>query len=169
MKPIISKNAIRYKNFFTIGEYSIVDDYCYFSTQVAIGKYCHIASGVSIAGGKDTKFVLGNYSGISSGAKIWCSSSNFVDDLVTIIARDIDIGLNSVSGDVIMGPMTGVGSNAVIMPNNIIPEGVVIGALSFVPSNFPFEPWGVYAGSPIRLIKKRNKENVLRQVKLLEK
>ena len=42
-----------------------------------------------------------------------------------------------------------------------VPEGVSIGALSFVPSNYKFEPWTVYAGRPIRPIKKRNKENVL--------
>lgn len=170
MDPIISKNTrIRYEEFFKIGKYSIVDDFCYFSTQIEIGKYCHIASGVLVGGGKDVKFVLGDYSGVSAGAKIWCSSSNFIDDLVTIISRDIDIGLTSISGDVIMEPMTGIGSNAVVMPNNVIPEGVVIGALSFVPSNFKFESWSVYAGTPIKFIKKRNKENILKQVKLLEK
>ena len=59
------------------------------------------------------------------------------------------------------GKYTGVGTNSVIMPGNDIPEGVSIGALSFVPSNYKFEPWTVYAGRPIRPIKKRNKENVL--------
>ncbi len=170
MDPIISKNIrIRNEEFFNVGSYSIVDDFCYFSTKIEIGKYCHVASGVSIAGGKDFKFVLGDYSGVAAGTKIYCASSNFVNDLITIIARDIDIGLSSITGDVIMEPMTGIGSNSVIMPNNLIPEGVAIGALSFVPSNFKFEPWSVYAGNPIKFIKKRNKENILKQVKLLEK
>ena len=64
---------------------------------------------------------------------------------------------------------TGIGTNSVIMPNNHIPEGVTIGALSFVPSNYKFEPWTVYAGRPIRPIKKRNKENVLRVLNQLKK
>ena len=46
-----------------------------------------------------------------------------------------------------------------------VPEGVSIGALSFVPSNYKFEPWTVYAGRPIRPIKKRNKENVIKTLR----
>jgi hypothetical protein len=33
------------------------------------------------------------------------------------------------------------------MPGNHIPEGTVIGALSFVPAGFSFEPWAVYRHS----------------------
>ena len=47
------------------------------------------------------------------------------------------------------------------MPNNRIPEGVAIGALSYVPQNFNFKSWSVYAGTPIRLIKKREKKKIL--------
>ena len=61
-----------------------------------------------------------------------------------------------------MGKFTGVGTNSVIMPGNDIPEGVTIGALSFVPSGYQFEPWTVYAGRPIRAIKKRNRANIMR-------
>ena len=63
------------------------------------------------------------------------------------------------------GKYTGVGTNSVIMPGNDIPEGVSIGALSFVPSNYKFEPWTVYVGRPIRPIKKRNKENVIKTLR----
>ena len=64
-KPIISKNIrVRCPDNFIVGEYSIIDDYCYFSTKVKIGRCSHIASGCSIAGGKTNKFVLGNYSKI---------------------------------------------------------------------------------------------------------
>ena len=61
---------------------------------------------------------------------------------------------------------TAVGSNSVVMPNNHIPEGTVIGAMSFVPAAFPFEPWSVYAGSPVRLVGRRNRE-VMTQAKVL--
>ena len=67
-----------------------------------------------------------------------------------------------------MEQLTGVGSNSVIMPDNYIPEGVVIGALSFVPSQFKFEPWSVYAGTPVRRIKARDREGVLGQLEKLE-
>jgi len=63
---------------------------------------------------------------------------------------------------------TAVGSNSVIMPKNNVPVGTVIGALSFVPVNFDFRPWSVYAGVPVRYLRSRNQESVMAQVRMLE-
>jgi acetyltransferase-like isoleucine patch superfamily enzyme len=169
MKPIISPNCrIRHPEYFSVGEYSIIDDFSYFSTKVKIGMFSHIASGCSIAGGKERLFVLGDYCSLSSGVKIWCASNDFVNDLIIIKPNNIDISDKPIKGDVIIGDMCGVGANSVIMPNNKIPNGVVIGALSFVPTKFKFKPWSVYAGIPIKLITCRNKENVMKQVHEIE-
>jgi hypothetical protein len=89
MKPIVSANSrIRHREHFVIGDDSIVDDYCYFSTRVRIGRCTHIASGCSIAGGAEMKFEIGQYCSLSSGVKIWCTSDDFVNDVVTIIPSD---------------------------------------------------------------------------------
>jgi|SRR5581483_1102543 len=168
-KPKISKAIrIRHKEHFKIGKYSIVDDYCYFSTKVTLGKFCHIAPGCTIAGGKDYQFTMEDFGSLSSGVKIWCSSNDFTNDLIVLKPEGKSIGDKPISGDVKIGKMCGIGANSVIMPNNVIPDGTVIGALSFVPSGFKFKEWSVYAGVPIRFIKKRNKANVLRQAKRLE-
>jgi acetyltransferase-like isoleucine patch superfamily enzyme len=169
VKPIISSNTrIRHPEHFRVGDYSIVDDFCYFSTKVTIGVCSHIASGCSVAGGKRFTFAMGDFSSLSSGVKIWCMSNDFVNDMVTILLEGIMLeGETPVEGDVSLGHYTAVGSNSVIMPDNTLPEGSVIGALSFVPSRFKFEPWMVYAGIPIRPIKERNRENVLNQVRQL--
>jgi len=168
-EPIISeKIRVRNPDNFEVGHNSIVDDFCYFSTKVKIGKFSHIASGCSVAGGKDRSFVLGDYCSLSSGVKIWCSSNDFVNDLVIMNLKDIDVGDKMITGDVTIGNMSGIGSNSVVMPNNNIPEGTVIGALSFVPSNFKFKPWSVYAGIPIKFIKERNRKNVLVQCRRIE-
>lgn len=171
MKPIISPNCrIRYPEHFSVGAYSIIDDFCYFSTKVKIGICSHVAAGCGIGGGIDRLFVLGNYSSLSSGVKIWCTSNDFINDIVTIIPECYGaINNNLIKGDVIMGNFTAVGLNSVIMLNNIIPEGTVIGALSFVPPNFKFEPWAVYAGIPIKFLKYRNKNNIMKQYEELEK
>ena len=170
MKPIVSKNSrIRHPSLFEIGEDSIVDDYCYFSTRVRVGRFCHIASGCSVGGGKERTFTLGDYSSLSSGVKVWCTSNDFVNDLVVVLPTGFDIGDKPVSGDVSVGNMCGVGSNTVIMPLNEIPEGVTIGALSFVPPKYEFRPWSVYLGNPIMFIAKRNRENVLCQAEELER
>lgn len=168
MKPIVSPNIrIRYKEKFRVDDSSVIDDFCYFSADIKIGKNCHIANGCSIGGGKQYKFVLGDGSSISSGVKIWCQSNEYVNDLVILNIENTDIGDNPIKGDVTIGKMCGIGSNSVIMPNNNIPDGTVIGALSFVPPNYKFNSWSVYAGIPIKFVKKRNKENVLKQFKLL--
>lgn len=166
---IISKNIrVRHPELFEVGDYSIVDDFCYFSARVKIGKGSHIASGCSIAGGRGHLCTIGDFSSLSSGVKIWCASDDFVHDIVTIIPPGMENPkTHIISGDVTLGNYTAVGSNSVIMPKNAVPEGTVIGALSYVPPEFEFEAWTVYAGSPIRKIKARNKRNVLVQVEKL--
>lgn len=164
MKPIISKNIrVRNEKSFEVGDNSVIDDYCYFSAKIRIGQHCHLANGCSIAGGQDYQFTLGDCSSISSGVKIWCQSNEYINDLVVLNIENTDIGDQPIQGDVTIGKMCGVGSNSVIMPNNNIPDGTVIGALSYVPPNFKFKSWSVYAGIPIKFIKKRNKENVMKQ------
>lgn len=170
MKAKISPNTrIRHPELFAIGQDSIVDDYCYFSTAVRIGRSSHIASGCSIAGGSARIFQMGDFSSLSSGVKIWCTSDDFANDLVTIIPDGCEqVKTNLISGDVLLGDYTAIGSNSVVMPDNRMPEGAVVGALSFVPVRYTFEPWTVYAGIPVRVVGCRNRKNVLEQVKRLE-
>ena len=73
-----------------------------------------------------------------------------------------------IQGNVTFANYTAAGSNSVVMPGNQVPEGTVIGALSFVPANFEFRPWSVYAGAPIRFIRPRNRHNVVDQVSRIE-
>jgi acetyltransferase-like isoleucine patch superfamily enzyme len=170
MKPIISLNSrIRNPEQFVIGDDSIVDDYCYFSTKVRIGRCTHIASGCSIAGGISMQFEIGDFCSLSSGVKVWCTSDDFVNDLVTLVPPDMDdVKTNLIRGDVTFGNCTAAGANSVVMPGNSVPDGTVIGALSFVPAGFEFRPWSVYAGTPIRFIRLRNRESVMDQVRRLE-
>lgn len=169
MKPIISSHIrVRYPEFFQIGHHSIIDDYCYFAARIRIGISSHIASGCSVAGGIHFTFEMGDFSSLSSGVKIWCASNDFANDLVVINPPGFDLETACpVEGDVSLGHYTGVGANSVIMPQNKVPEGTVIGALSFVPPAYTFEPWSVYAGVPVRLIGRRNREKILKQIEQL--
>ena len=170
MKPIISPNIrIRHPEHFIVGEDSIVDDFCYFSTKVRIGRCTHIVSGCTVGGGGDMLFEIGDFSGLGSGSRVWCTSDDIVNDLVALPPPDVEpVKQHLIRGDVIMDDYTAVGSNSVIMPRNHIPTGTVIGALSFVPTAFNFRPWSVYAGIPIRFIRPRSRESVLEQVHKLE-
>jgi acetyltransferase-like isoleucine patch superfamily enzyme len=169
MKPIVSPNIrVRHPDCFEVGDYSIVDDFCYFSARVKIGFCSHVANGCSVGGGRARLFALGDFSSLSAGVKIWCSSNDFARDLITIVPPGAgEIGDAPIAGDVIFGNYTGVGANSVIMPDNVIPEGAAIGALSYVPPRFAFEPWTVYAGTPIRRVGARDRDRVLAQANLL--
>lgn len=168
--PIVSTNLrLRSPELLTVGEGSIVDDFSYISSRVVVGRYSHIASGCSIAGGPDVQFTLGDFSSVSSGVRIWCGSDDFRRDLVTIIPRGFPaIKENFIHGDVTMQRLTAVGANSVVMPCNEIPEGTVIGALSYVPPSFAFEAWSVYAGTPVRRVGTRDRDSVMRQLERFE-
>lgn len=170
-EPIISPNIrLRCPEAFEVGEGSIVDDFCYISARVRIGRYSHVASGCSIAGGKARLFTLGDYCSLSAGVRIWCGSDDFTRDIVTIIPEEFPpIKENFFSGDVTFENLTAAGSNSVIMPGVLVREGAVIGAMSFVASHFELEPWMVYAGVPARPIKARDRDSVLRQRDALER
>jgi acetyltransferase-like isoleucine patch superfamily enzyme len=161
--PIISPNIrVRVPDHFHVGDDTVIDDYCYFATRIRIGRGSHIANNCSIAGGRDRLFSLGDFSSLSAGVRVWCRSNDFRNDLIALTGDDV--GDIPVEGDVTIGDYTGVGANSVVMPNNVIPEGVAVGALSFVPTAFAFEPWVVYAGVPIRAVSSRNRDRVLEQV-----
>lgn len=170
MKPIISAQVrVRCPDHFHVGEGSIIDDFSYFSTRVIVGRWSHIASGCTVAGGQERTFRFGDFSSLSSGVKVWCTSDDFVNDLVTILPPECpEVKTHLITGDVTMGNFTAVGSNSVIMPDNEVPEGTVIGALSFVPPRFKFKPWSVYVGSPVRLLKARNEVAVRAQIDRVE-
>jgi len=163
-EPIISSNIrVRYPDVFEVGEGSVVDDFSYFSTQVKIGRFSHVAPSCTVAGGRDRVFTFGDFGSLASGTRVYCTSNDYVRDLITIFPRGIDPHTDGISGDVTIGDYSGVGANAVVMPDNHIPEGAVIGALSYVPPQFEFEPWSVYAGCPVKRIRERDRDEVMRQ------
>ena len=169
--PIVSANIrVRVPEHLIVGEDSIIDDFCYISTRLTVGRGTHIASGCSIAGGAKFHCRIGDFCSLSSGVKIWCTSDDFVNDIVTIVPEGLGpLKRHVISGDVIFDDCTAAGANTVVMPGNHVPEGTVIGALSFVPARFPFEPWTVYAGVPIRRINDRNREAVQAQAAALRR
>ncbi len=155
---------IKKPDLVKVGDNVRISDFCRISSACDIGDDCEIAPTVCIAGGDGKfKFVMGECSSLAAGVKVWLSSNDYVNELVTHSIEEV----KEIKGDVILGKYTGVGTNSVIMPNNNIPEGVAIGALSFVPSNYKFEPWTVYAGNPIKPVKRRNKENILKTLKTI--
>ncbi len=165
---IIGKTTrIRHPELCSIGDNSIIDDFVYVSTKLKVGFNTHIASNVTIAGGKTFTFSVGDFCSVSAGGRIWCSSNDYVKDLIAIMPKEIKT--NSIDGDVIMKNYTGIGTNSVLMPNVTLSEGSSLGALSIVKPNTILKSWTFYAGIPAIPIKKRNKKHVLKQLEEFKK
>lgn len=139
------------------GENIIIDDFVfiYATNKIKIGNYVHIASFSSITGGGI--LVMEDFSGLSSGVRLITGSEDF---------RDWGFGNPTMSekyrnvkrGKIYIGKFSIIGTNSVILPNVIIPEGVAVGAGSVVSKNL--ESWGIYIGN--KKIGERDKNGVLK-------
>ena len=173
MKKNIGKNSIiseylriRSHNFI-VGDNSIIDDFSYISNfQFTLGSFSHIGPNCCFAGGK-YKLKIGNHVTISSHVSIYCQSNNFKEDLVSLHSNLIED--KKIYGDVTIEDFCGIGTHSIILPNNIIPEGVTIGAFSLVPPKFQFEKYTYYSGNPIIPKKKRDNNRILKQAQEVEK
>lgn len=138
------------------GSNIIIDDFVLIQAKapMKISSFVHIASFSSITGGGEC--VLGEFSGVSSGARIITGTDDF---------KDFGFGNPTVPekyrnlkrGKVLVGKFALIGANSVILPDVRIGEGVTVGAGSVVSRDL--EPWSIYIGN--RKIGTRNKEGVL--------
>jgi len=93
--------------------------------------------------------ICGNNVLIGPGVKIWTINHEF---------NNIEIPINQQGWSkdcIIIGNDVWLGANVIVLPGVTIPDGVVIGALSLITKKTIFEPYCLYAGNPIRKIRKR--------------
>ena len=69
---------IRNPENVSIGDNSIIDDFTYISSNLELGKYCHIASNVTISGGKGL-VKIANFVGIATGSALLSQSSDYIN------------------------------------------------------------------------------------------
>lgn len=133
---------------------------------IKIGSFVHIGAHSSVGGGPIT---FGDFSGISHGVRLVGGDEDYRGRTPTNPTIPRELRRVSRAG-VHLAPHVVIGANSVIMPG-IIPEGVAIGALSFVPSkivrsvdgsldaDYAMVPWTIWAGSPAQKIGKREPIN----------
>jgi galactoside O-acetyltransferase len=144
----------------TIDLYSsiIIDDFVFLNSgsQTEIGCFVHIGSFTSITGGG--RFFMGDFSGLSGGVRIYTGNEDYNGGCLTnpTVPEPYRVATRSF---VRIEKHSIVGTNSVILPGVTIHEGVAVGAGSVVTKDC--EPWTVYAGSPARPIKARDKNKIL--------
>jgi acetyltransferase-like isoleucine patch superfamily enzyme len=141
-----------------------IDPFCILSAAggfIRIGSYVHIAAHVDIFGGKGV--ILGDFSGLSHGVRVYSVSDDYSGKSLTnpTVPKEY---LRTKGGEVNLGRHVIVGAGSVILPGVSIGEGTSVGALSLIRKSL--EPWGVYAGSPVKRIGSRS-QDLLDDEKLL--
>lgn len=136
-----------------IGNNVRIDDYCVLSAGlggITIGNYVHIAVFSSLIGA--SKIILSDFSALSSRVSIYSSNDDYSGASLTNPTVP-DVYKKVQRSEVIIKKHVIIGCGSVILPGAILEEGVAISALSLVKNKC--EAFGIYAGIPVSLIKKR--------------
>lgn len=134
----------------SIGDNVRIDDFCILSGNITLGSHIHISAYVALYGAMG--IVFEDYSGISAKSVIYSAMDDFSGDYL-IGAIYPEEFTNVTGGLVRVCRFVQIGCNSVVFPDLDINEGSVIGACSLV--NKSIDSWGIYAGIPCKLLKKR--------------
>ncbi len=160
---LISEKATFYSpEKMSIGSNVRIDDFCILSGTITLGNYIHISAYNALYG----KFgiVMEDFSGLSPRCTVFSASDDFSGQ--SMISPMVPSQLSNVSGgEVRIGRFSQIGVNSVILPNIVLEEGTVIGAMSLVKNGT--KAWSIYAGCPAKYIKARSK-NILNLYKTIE-
>lgn len=115
-----------------------------------------LSIGKNVAGGLRVKFLLNGQHEVRS-----ISMTMF-----SIFENGLRNATPPQYGDMIVHNDVWIGDEAMLLGGSVIESGCVIGARAVVPPNFRSEPYGIYVGSPARLVRFRFPEKV--REKLLE-
>lgn len=145
-------------NLVSLENHIAIDQFVTITTQAEIGDYVHIAPCCSIIGGKDSKIIMMDHSGMAAGARVIAGSADFHGGGLTNPQVPAEYK-TEVTTTVKFEKFVILGTNAVVLPGITLGEGSIIGANSLVTKDT--EPWTIYAGTPAKPIKKRDKGNII--------
>jgi len=106
---------------------------------------------------------MGDFSGIAANSTMICGSDDFTKGMLN---PQIPIKYRQPKIDkIIIKDFACVGVGSIVFPGVTLGEGSVIGAGSVVTKDT--KPWGIYLGSPAKLIGQRDKTPILKGAKEL--
>lgn len=158
---------IRYPELVEIGNNVIIDEFVHITTALKLGDFIHIGPQVSIIGGRKSKLVMRDFSGLSAGAIIVCTSDDFSGRSLTNPAVPENFRSGMRFSTIEIGRHCVIGTNSVVMPGVKIGDGSVIGTMSLAIKNV--KPWGVYFGVPVKKIYDRDRQALLAAEKRFKK
>lgn len=148
-----------------MGYQSAIDSFVFCSTRLTLGDYAHISPHVSIVGGEKSHLLVEDFCFIATGSRIICGSEDFTSDGLTGPRIPVEHKKRMKLSTVIFQRFSGVGANVVVMPGVTLAEGSVVAANSVVTRDTV--PWGLYMGSPARLVREVPREKTIAAAKAL--
>lgn len=148
----------RYPELVEIGDNCIIDEFCYFTTALRIGRFVHIGPHCTSIGGRESALVMSDYSGLSAGCRMICGSDDYFTGLTNPNIPAKYRGPVK-SGELILGKHAVLGTNTVVHPSVRLGEGAATGSLTLVTKDL--EPWTVYVGIPARETGKRDRNQII--------
>lgn len=162
---IIGKTVrIRYPELVEIGDNVIIDDFTYISTQLKLHSNVHISAGCKIIGGKNAYVEMDEFSTLAPNVVLSAGSDDYLSGIATPLVP-LEFKGNVRIGKIILNKHCIVGAGSIVLPDVVFAEGACLGALSLAKTDL--EEYSLYAGIPSRLIKKRNKNEILNLEKKL--
>lgn len=163
---ISDKTSIYSPENISIGNDVRIDDFSILSAgggYINIGNYIHIAAFGAFFGGSG--IVMEDFTTTSSRVCIYSVSDDYSGETMTnpMIPekyKKLEYGKVTIKKHSI------IGSGTTILPGVTLEEGTSIGANSLVLKST--EPWGIYAGSPIKKLKDRKKDLLKLEKEFLE-
>lgn len=160
---ISDKASIYDADQIELDDHCRIDDFCIISGKVKIGKYCHVTPMCLIAGGKPG-VEISDFCTLAYGVKIFSQSDDYSGQTMvnSLIPKKFK---NELFAEVKLEKHVVVGAGATVFPGVTIAEGCAIGAMSLVSKST--KPWGIYVGSPAKLLKNRSKDLLLLEKEFL--
>jgi acetyltransferase-like isoleucine patch superfamily enzyme len=159
---LIDKNVIiPFPNNIEIGNDVRIDTSCILSSGkkglITIKNNVHIAPFNLIYCADNFKIVFENHSSLSAGCKLYGKTDNY-DGSCLINPTHKEEDTIVIGGDIILNRFSAIGADSMLMPGSIIPTGSIVGAKSFYNAKYRLDEWSIYAGVPVKFVKKRHKD-----------
>lgn len=165
---IVGKTVrIRKPERVRIGAHSIVDDFCYISCGLTVGRWCHIGANSTIIGG-DAHVTLADFVNLAPGCRLIGASNDYSGGGLVGAAIPAEFAGQSLVADITLGEHVLLGVNTVVLPGTQVPEGVSTGAFTLLGPRMKLEPWTLYVGAPARPLRKRASAEILEAARKLK-
>jgi galactoside O-acetyltransferase len=174
----IGKNVLIDKNVIIpnptnieIGNNVRIDTMCILSSgksgRIIIKNNVHISPFNLVYCADNYKVVFENHSASSAGCKLY-GKTNYYDGSYLINPTHKPEDAPTIDGDIILNKFATLGADSILFPGSIIPIGTVLGAKSLYTGKHSLDEWSVYAGIPVKFIKKRSRHCELLSAKYEE-